>query len=157
MNRITWIAAACVALVALFPSSGSSSSAPAPAGTCDIWVHEPLVAYDISGDTFAGPYDESLHVYNDGVVKHFSFTQGKAAVVFVTPQEAAKLARDLFLAGAFTLCDDPSAGADIPLQTLTLYRGVPDGLTHTVNWWVDDPPYSTVRQILDTFIATHIP
>ncbi len=157
MSRIVWIAGGALALTALIASHGSSSSIPAPVGTCDVWTHEPLVAYDITGATFAGPYDESLHVYNDGTVKHFSAVHGKGTVAFVQPQEATKLARDLFFAGAFTLCDDPAVGNDIPMKTLTLFRGSPDAVTHTVNWFISDAPYGTLEQILNAFIATHIP
>lgn len=158
MKPIAWFLAPCAALLAGWGAlSGASSAAPAASAACDIWVHEPLVAYDIQGTTFAGPFDETLLVYNDGVVKHFSLSQGKAAVVYLSPTLTRQLAKDLFLAGAFTLCDAPEAGADIPMQTLTLFRGKADALTHSVNWWNDDPPYGAVRQILDDFIAANVP
>jgi len=107
----------------------------------------------VTGATLAGPLDESLIVYSDGTVKHFSQSQGISKVTFVTPFQARTLAADLANAGAFTLCDQPLAGSDIPLQTLTVFRGVQNATAHTFNWWSDDAPYDVPHQILASFIA----
>ena len=154
-KRISWIAVPCALLIAVNASSMEpSSSASTQAAACNVWNHEPLVAYDATGATLAGPVDESLQVFSDGTVKHFSASQGIAKVTFVTPQQARTLAADLSAAGGFTLCDQPDAGADIPLQTLTLFRGVQNAAAHTINWWSDDPPYDGPHQILASFIAS---
>jgi hypothetical protein len=153
-KRTLWIAVPCALLLAVDASSlEPTSPEPAQAAACNVWNHEPLVAFDRTGATLAGPVDESLQVFSDGTVKHFSASQGIAKVTFVPPQQARTLAADLFAAGAFSLCDQPDAGADIPLQTLTLFRGVQNAAAHTVNWWSDDPPYDAPHQILASFIA----
>lgn len=158
MDRKLALFAAPLVGALVWLASGAASHAASPAGAaCDVWTHEPLVAYDVTGATLAGPVDLSLHAYNDGVVKLFSQSQARAEVVYLTPAEARALARDLALAGGFTLCDDPAAGSDVPLQTLTLFRGGADAPAHTVNWWTDDPPYDALRAILDAFIAAHVP
>jgi hypothetical protein len=159
--RIPWIAAPAALLLAAavsasVPKTAASSPADAEAaqGTaCNVWNHEPLVAFDVTGATLAGPLDESLIVYSDGTVKHFSQSQGISKVTFVPPVQARALAADLLAAGAFTLCDQPLAGSDIPLQTLTVFRGAQNAAAHTFNWWSDDAPYDVPHQILASFIA----
>lgn len=152
-KHFSWIAVPCALLAVNASSMEPSSSAATQAAACNVWNHEPLVAYDSTGATLAGPVDETLQVFSDGTVKHFSASQGIANVTFVTPQQARTLAADLSAAGGFTLCDQPDAGADIPLQTLTLFRGVQNAAAHTINWWSDDPPYDAPHQILASFIA----
>jgi hypothetical protein len=153
LARLPWIAVPCALLLAVGVCSMRPTSAEPAQADCNVWNHEPLVAYDLTGSTFLGPLDQSLMVFSDGTVKHFSQTQGIAKVTYVTPLQARTLSADLFAAGVFTLCDQPEAGADIPLQTLTLFRGVQDAAAHTVNWWSDDPSYDVLHQILANFIA----
>lgn len=155
--RLPWIATPAALLMAVVVSSmvpsAPSASARAQGVACNLWNHEPLVAFDMTGATLAGPLDESLVVYSDGTVKHFSQSQGISHVTYVEPLEARKLAADLLAAGVSTLCDQPQAGADIPLQTLTVFRGAQNAAAHTVNWWSDEAPYDVPHQILASFIA----
>lgn len=154
VSLVTLIAAA----LGLWALTSSSASAPTPSGNCNLWMHEPLVAFDVTGATLAGPVDESLHVYSDGTVKRFSASMGLAKIAYISPQQAAAFSRQLYLAGALSTCDQPAAGSDVPLRTLTLFRGVVDPLAHTVNWWTDDSgPYATFQAIVDAFVAAYLP
>ncbi|HVS18627.1 MAG TPA: hypothetical protein VMT18_08520 [Planctomycetota bacterium] len=156
MIRFAALAALVAAPLALW-SFASPTSTPS-AGVCNLWTHEPLVVFDVTGATLSGPLDESLQVFSDGTVKRFSVSQGISTIAFANPQDAVQLLRDLFAAGGFTACDQPAAGSDVPLRSLTLFRGVETPLAHTVNWWTEDlGPYGTFQDILDDFVASHVP
>ena len=121
----------------------------------------PLIVYDVTGFTLAGPVDLNLDVYGSGLVKLSSASaapgQGKSEIAHLTPQQTLALARALFFAGSFQTCDQPAAGSDVPLHTLTVFRGATDAKAHTFSWWVPEKEYATFEQLLDGFIATHFP
>jgi len=158
MQRIAWILAPCASLLAdpalLLDASGA---APAASAARDIRVHEPLLAFDVIGPTFVGLFDDSPGVYNEGALKRLSQSQGEAAIIHLSPALTRQLGKDLPLTGTLTLCDATESGADIAFKALKLFRGKADAVQHTVNWWNDDSPYGDIKQVLDDFIATHLP
>lgn len=137
------------------------ASSAAPQGPCVNTIrHEPVLVYEVSGFGFGGLIDRMLTVYADGSLKLSSAElsgPGKAALAAASPAEVKTLTQTLSLAGSFTACDDQSTGFDVPLKTLTVFRGGTDALTHTVSWWFQNPPYDGLEQPLDAFIAQHFP
>ena len=137
--------------------------APQPAaqsGCSNLWMVEPLVVYDITGSTLAGPLDSNLVVYDSGVVKLSSASAqpgaGRALLSYVTQQEARDFARELALAGGLSICDQNAAGSDVPLKTLTLFRsGKTDTRVHTFSWWFSLNEYAPIQQRIDQFIQTN--
>jgi len=142
---------------AAFPATPQPA---AQSGCSNIWVAEPLVVYDVTGSTLAGPVDSNLVVYDSGVVKLSSASskpgEGRAMLSYVSQQEALDFARDLALAGGLAICDQNTAGSDVPLKTLTLFRsGKTDTRVHTFSWWFATKEYTPIQQRIDQFIQTN--
>lgn len=160
MKRSTLLGSLVALPLVLAVSSGTARSVE-PAGCTNIWVHEPLLVYDISGGTFVGPTDLSLTVYGSGQVKISSASLlpgvGQAAIAFVTPAEARGLAVELRALGAHFLCDVPVSGADIPLKTLTVFGAGTDTFAHTFSWFSVDADTAPIQQLLTEFISDTFP
>ena len=151
-----------VLLAALAATPFLAPSAPAPQSSCpNTWFHEPFVVYDITGATFAGPFDRHLVVHGNGIAKLSSSTHGpgpgKALTGFVPPADARALAIQLTALGAMTLCDEQNFVTDTPLKTLTLLRGTTDAPAHTFSWYDTVGPYQAIEQAMNDFVATHFP
>ncbi len=144
----------------LSPSHAPVSSVAAP-GCVDVFPHHPIVVYEISGGTLAGPLDQELIVYGDGSARLSSatanFGAGSSQLAFVGDAAAAALITSLSQNGAFQLCDDPSQVSDMPLSTLTVMRGNTDSRVHSFSWFIAKGQHAPVEQILQTFIATNFP
>jgi len=155
MNRL-------VLLAALAATPLLAPAAPAPQSSCpNTQFHEPLVVFDVTGATFAGPTDLHLVVHGNGITKLSSATQGsgpgKATFQYLPPADARALALQLAGLGGMSLCDDPAVGQDIPLKTLTLLRGTTDAPAHTFSWYDSHGPYMAIEQAVNDFIAKHFP
>jgi hypothetical protein len=141
--------------------AGSPVLTPAPSGCDDFWRHEPLVVYDVSGSSFAGPLSIHLAAYNDGSVVFTRFylfePERQAEAVFLAPEVTRQLFADLRAASAFELCDQPSFATDTPLSTLTVFRGTTEARAHTISWWAAHGAYAELELILHAFIDEHFP
>ncbi len=156
----------CTALVALSilpwlsPSQGAVAAIPAP-GCVDVFPHHPIVVYEVSGGTLAGPLDQELIVYGDGSARLSSatanFGAGSSRQAFIGDAAAAALITSLSQNGAFQLCDLSDQVSDMPLSTLTVMRGNTDSRVHTFSWFFAQGQHATAEQILQTFIATNFP
>jgi hypothetical protein len=151
-----------VLLAALAATPLLAPAAPAPQSSCpNTWFHEPLVVYDITGATFAGPLDLHLVVHGNGIAKLSSSTHGagpgKARTEYLAPADARNLAIQLAALGGMTLCDEPNLVVDVPLKTLTLLRGTTDAPAHTFSWYDTVGPYQAIEQAMNDFIAKHFP
>lgn len=142
----------------LSPSQGPVASIPAP-GCVDVFPHHPIVVYELSGGTLAGPLDQELLVYGDGSARLSSatanFGAGSSQLAFVGDAAAAALITSLSQNGAFQLCDMPDQVSDMPLSTLTVMRGNTDSRVHTYSWYVAQGQHATCEQILQAFISTN--
>jgi hypothetical protein len=147
--------------LAALPFLFAAAPAPVPAGCPNTIRHEPLVLYDVSGSTIAGPIDTSLVVYNDGTVRVSSTGQfglpSTSQVAFVGFDPVHQLLLDLSSLGAGQLCDDITLAVDLPTSTLTVFRDASDSRNHTFSWIVPIAPYDAVQQRLQDFIHTHFP
>lgn len=139
--------------------SGAGQVAPIASSNTNLIKHELLVAYDLTGSTFAGPFDLNVEVYNDGLAKISGVNSngGDARITFVTPAEARQLARDLHNAGAWSLPDQPGTFNDVPLKTLTVLRGASKQTGHTFSYWAGQNEYLGVEATMQLFIATEFP
>ncbi len=160
MKRSTLIGILCAVPLVLAVSSGTARSVGT--GGCDnIWFHEPLLVYDVSGGTFAGPTDLSLTVYNSGQVKISSASlqpgEGRADIAYVTPADARNLAVELRALGAHSQCDVPVSGADIPLKTLTVFGLGTDTFAHTFSWFQVMGDTALIQQRIMEFISDTFP
>jgi hypothetical protein len=122
--------------------------------------HEPLVVYEVTGGTFAGPFDLLLVVYSDGLARYssnlgagpgLSFTQDVGAAA------AQELADALVAAGAMRQCDLPDFAVDVPLSTLTVLRGTARQRANSFSWFVAEGEVAVIEALLLAFLANDIP
>lgn len=159
-----------IAALALVVASGSigafvlsalAAPAPAPALCLNPLVHEPVLVYDMAGGTLLGPIYRHLAVYDDGHAIASRTTDssdpGAAATNFLTAAEVAQLRDDLKTAGAGVLCDDPSSVSDVPLQTISFFRGTTDASVHTFSYWLGAAPYDGVDNVITALYAAKFP
>lgn len=119
---------------------------------------EPVVIYDVSGSTFAGPFHQHLTVYNSGLAtfaRATNFSEPEVAVAQVSPADIAQLESDLDALGARSLCDIPTLVSDVPLTTVTVFAGATDARAHTFSFFLSIKQQGAVKQLLESFIATH--
>jgi len=172
MSRlIPLVAVPVLAVAALFPSEPQSQVGDMPANALsaacknDLMV-EPVLNYDVTGSTLLGPVHSRLTVYNNGLLTRSSTSGavassfagsgssgGTASTGFASPAAIAQLQKDLVDAGAFRLCDQPFVVSDVPLTTVTAFRGATDAKTHTFNYWLGIGDYAGVEQVIAAFIA----
>lgn len=119
---------------------------------------EPVLAFDISGFSLGGPIFQHLSVYNDGQGMLATAGFDGAGEVYVGvpgPNAVRKLAKDLALAGAFQLTDQLQFVSDLPLTTVTVFRGTTEATAHTYSYWSAEGPYAAPAQLIADFIAAH--
>lgn len=121
---------------------------------------EPVVIYDVSGSTFAGPFHQHLTVYSSGfatLARSSSFSGIDAATAQASLADVAQLRLDLRALGASTLCDIPTIVADVPLTTVTVFTGATDARAHTFSFFLSIKQQGAVKQLLEEFIGAHFP
>jgi hypothetical protein len=125
---------------------------------------EPVVVFDETGGTFAGPVHLHLTVYNSGQASiaetrwNDPDRSGSAAVTTLPPEAAKELFVALQAAGAGSLRDNPRMAADVPLKTVTFFTapGTNSG-TNSFSYRVAERPYAQVDAIFRRFICAHFP
>lgn len=163
MRRLALIAPLIAAPFFVASLSSMQIIAPAPVGCVNSLVHEPVVVYDIAGSTLLGPFFEHLTVYNDGhaIISATTYDPdpGQCQTAVLTPAEVVQLRQDLNAAGALTLCDDSGLiPSDLPLTTITMFRGTTNAAAHTFSYWGGfDPTYGPVDQVIRDLIAAKFP
>jgi hypothetical protein len=149
----------CSLLFGLSLAAGAEAQpcAPTDPATCvNVQRREPIVMWDVTGDTLAGTLVHGrLVVYNDGVTS-VSSGNGDVRTEGVAPAVVQGLRRALVQAGATTLCDQAYV-TDMPLTTLTMFEGNTDAQAHTFSYWVAENAYAGVQAEIDHFLATHFP
>lgn len=166
MQRTLTVCAALAAVAVLARAMPSPRALPAaPAGDCpNIFVVEPLVIFDVSGFSLGGAIHRHLTVYNNGLASisnaggfppHIS---GTATFTFLPVGKAIGLARDLFDAGAWDVCDELVPISDTPITTVTVLRGGTNAPSHTYSYYTPESPEATeAAQILADFVDEHFP
>ena len=141
------------------PGLSGSGGLAAPTPCPNKIGFEPVVTYEVSGTTFAGPLYQHLTVYNNGhalFARKTTFTDPVVEAVQVTPADVAQLRDDLAATGAFGLCDLPPQGADIPLTTITVFSGGTDARSHTFSFFFSAGGQAAAKQVIEAFITTHV-
>jgi hypothetical protein len=151
-----------LASLALLPVAGKpteSHPVPLPPQCANLITHEPLILYESTGGTIAGPYDLELVVYNDGNVRLSSAVKdgGKVARATVDPGVANGLMLQLQRVHSFDACDQTGQATDVPLTTLTVMHGDTYSASHTHSWWVLDESSAPMEAAVQTFIADVFP
>lgn len=136
---------------------------------------EPVLMYDVSGFGLGGQIHLHLSLYSNGLASISSapggiifpeqtsggfggFFDPKAEMVFVDPAAVAELAENLALAGAFKACDEDAIIADIPLTTVTVFRGETNSRAHTFSYWTPlSPQTQAVGTLISEFIDKYFP
>jgi len=138
--------------VAIAPTQGTAP--------CDnIFPHEPVLLYEVSGNTLCCAIDLQLTVFRDGSARLASAegTNGRARIQYVSPSVVQSLLADLGALGAGFACDVPSFFSDVPLSTLTLMRGTTEGRARTWSWLGDDGQNNAIQARLDLFVQQTFP
>jgi hypothetical protein len=163
MFRLEFALPFLASIVLLAPAQVANRIAlPGPGLACPdpIPVH-PVLIHDIAGSTLIGPLYRHLIVYSNGHASLSATTYepdpGRAQTGILTPAETAQLAADLQAAGAFRLCDDDSVISDMPLTTVTVFRGGPDALAHTYSYLQASSQQQGVEDLVNQLIATKFP
>lgn len=155
----TLCAAGALATLAL--TGLTTSAAPQTAGCENVWPHELVLVHDVAGSTLIGPYFQHLAVYNDGhaILSRTTYSPdpGAAATAFLTAHEIAELRADLVAAGVGTLCDEPSLVSDVPLTTVTYFRGTTTAGARTFSYMGAWMEHAAVEQVVQDLIAEKFP
>ncbi len=123
---------------------------------------EPVLVYNVTGGSLGGPIHRSMVVYNNGVVSvatDSSFLGNntiESYSTFVDPVIVRALSSDLAAAGAGALSDNPAIILDVPLTTVTYFRGASKAKAHTFSYLGGGPAYSNVTSIISTFEQDHV-
>lgn len=142
------------------------SAAPAPSlhgvvsGCENRLAHEPILFYEVSGATLGGSVDRTFTVFADGSLRLTSSGWNQidsSRTAQTSDTDVRQLQRLLLRAGAYTLCDDRREVMDVPMRTLTMLDGSPDGSAHTFSWWLPIDEFRDVEVLLDAAIAEHFP
>lgn len=144
--------------LSLLPLAGSlQPNAPQDSIACqNVILHEPLLQYEVSGFTLVAMVDRNLTVWADGTVRLAEAStngDGRCLLAKLPTEEIQELHRALTQAGAFGACDEDMMASDLPLSTLTIFRGTQDARAHTFSWWAPEPEYAPFEALLEAFIG----
>lgn len=164
---LAFLAAASFAAPLFHATRQAGAAPPAPAAPCvNLFQNEPLVVFDISGFTLTGLLHKHFSLYSSGVATLAEAGGGtplfpfgsKADVAFVTPEEARKLWSAVVAAGAFSNCDILEWVSDVPLTTVTVYRGETDSRARTYSYYLPSKPSAAaVQALIEEFIQKAFP
>jgi hypothetical protein len=150
--------AAPLALVPLFVSPAPAAT-QASAQTVGI-VWEPVLVFDATGGTFAGPVHVNMVVYNNGFVSYASdesfFGGDIVSIQQVDPTVIKKLVRKLEIAGADVLGDATFPTPDLPLTTVTFLNGSTNSPSHSFSYTAPIGSYSTISTVVNDFISDYV-
>jgi len=136
----------------------TQSRAAAPSFQIGI-TQEPILNWDVTGGTLSGPFHTRLTVYNNGLVTGSSCTglggSNSAGTAYASTAEVEKLRKELIDAGGLKLADQNISVADIPLTTVTVFKGTTDASAHTFSYWIGTGNYGKIAQIISDFATKH--
>ncbi|MDF1800085.1 MAG: hypothetical protein P1V81_12980 [Planctomycetota bacterium] len=153
----------------LFSSAGPAAPQDGPQVIATVGgpiKFEPVLIHDVVGGTLTGAVHTHLTVYNNGFMTVAKFhdvvfpapgTDKDVATASLSPAEVQQLQADLRASGAFGLPDQEATGADIPLTTMTVFRGATDAKAHTFSYLMGTSPYAAAQDVVDQLMADHFP
>jgi hypothetical protein len=125
------------------------------ANTDSLLQSEPVLIFDVSGETLAGPVHRHLAIYNNGRVSLAEFSAAgelRNISTEIGGTSARAMARALEVAGASQLEDQRQAVLDVALTTVTVFEGDTDALAHTFSYWIPSGQYGAVQELVDSFL-----
>ena len=150
--------AAPLALVPCFVSPAPAATQAATEAVGIVW--EPVLVFDVTGSTIAGPIHVNMVVYNNGFVSYASdesFSGGDlVSIQTLDPAVIKKLVRELARAGAKDLGDSTISGADLPLTTVTFLKGSTNAASHTFSYTAPIGAYAAVATVINDFITNNV-
>ena len=153
-------------LVTTAPRAETTQVAIGPVSVCNSIDSSPVLIYNFAGGTLTGTLHTQFAVYTNGLatisrVNNLVFPTGTddvdAALTYVDPTLVKNLAKQLVKRGAFKLCDQSLAVADIPLTTITVINEGPTTRAHSFSYWVGSDEYAEVHALVQDFINTTFP
>lgn len=153
---------ASAAAVPLFSGFGASAQPSVYATPRNIIVNEPVVLYDRTGGTLAGPIHENLVVYSSGLVTYAFASEvvippgGEsvvARVAYIPPERLTALREELAASGAGTLTDARFEVSDVPLNSATyFFTPGPSSRTNSFNYWLGFEEHAAFDQAVRNLI-----
>lgn len=139
-----------------------STTPPTPSVNClDRFPSAPVLTYDVAGTTLWGPMYFHLAIYSDGhaIASRSAGTSGsgECTVALLERYEIDQLRAELEAANAFSLCDQPLPIHDVPLRTVSVYRGGTDAEVHTFSYLIPSGPAANVQLVVDRLLQTEFP
>jgi hypothetical protein len=120
---------------------------------------EPVLMFDVTGSTLTGPIHFNYIVYNDGLVTGGTCGgfagDNSAGTANATQADVAQLASDLIAAGGLKLPDQNLTVADVPLTTVTVFKGAEDARAHTFSYWLGVGSYAQINTVIADFRAKY--
>jgi len=165
MIRVLIGAALALPLYFVLAPAARPLEAAAPAPCNNPLPQEPILVHDTTGFSLGGPIHIHFSLYANGLatLAHgpgpgLIGGDGKADFTSVTPAEAMGLLQDLIALGAYNQCDLDDQVSDLPLTTVTVFRGLTDARAHTFSfWWASTPQLLAIEDRIQTFIQTTFP
>lgn len=153
------IIAVSLALPAVYLCSALVQPSPGNPPCDNLFPHEPVVMYEVHGNTLCCLVDVQMTVWGDGFVRAASAetASGRAQHAYVDPLLVQDLVADLGALGAGAGCDVQIFTSDVPLETLTILRGTTDGRARTWSWLGDDGHNGAVSLRLNQFLQATFP
>ncbi|MHC4942349.1 MAG: hypothetical protein ACYTG7_04955 [Planctomycetota bacterium] len=129
----------------------------------NFWDREPVLVFDTTGYTLAGPWHRKLSVYTDGtasISKYVGFPHAVGDAFFTNVGDAAvkELSKALLEANAHLLSDNPQMVTDTPLTSVTFFaEPAPVSKANTYNYFIPNEKQLKAHTIINEFIAAWFP
>ncbi|MFT5049994.1 MAG: hypothetical protein ACI8QZ_001387 [Chlamydiales bacterium] len=119
---------------------------------------EPVLLFDVSGTTMAGSVHKHLSVYSNGRISLAEYGPGgpsRNLSKMISPGAVDRLRSSLATNNGLTLNDQAEQATDIPLTTVSVFRGATDAVCHSFSFWLAEEGYAGIKQTVDAFIIVH--
>ncbi len=141
--------------------SAQAVSGGGPSIAAAAFVQEPVLIFDVTGSSIAGPVHDSVVVYNNGLVsvsefRMFQGNDGSTRTVSVPVKAVRRLSSALAAAGAFSLQDSAATFPDLPVTTISVLSGKTDAKAHTFSVTVGNAGHAAVQGIIQNFLSTYV-
>jgi len=127
-------------------------------GTGNTWKAEPVLIYDVSGGTLLGMVHRHLSVYSNGRTSLAEFGPGmtsRNASKMINPEVVDRLRSQLAANNGLTLSDQETQAQDLPMTTVTTFKGATNAASHTFSYWHPETDYEALKQVIEGFIVTY--
>ncbi len=142
----------------LAPGVQGKSSQDMSSLSVALLMREPVLNFDVTGSTLLGAFHTRLTVYNDGLVTGSTCGgfngENSGGTTVATLGEVNQLQADLIAAGGLVLPDQNIQVSDVPLTTVSVFKGTTNARCHTFSYW-GGAPYDEIGDVIADFMAKH--